>query len=223
MRDLSGLAALYCFFYATEKIPLVNATTLASTAPLFIPFIVLFHHKLVIPKKRMLGLLIGFIGVVTIVKPTGASAAVPAEWIGLLSGLLAAVAYVYIRKLSKVESTFSILFTFFLVSTIVSFPPMLITWEPIESSTIGLYLLLICIFGTIYQYFLTKAYTHAPPSKASAMSYLSVVFSGLLGWITLGEIPTLWGFIGIALIICGGLIVVFDKEQPRIWGSKKLD
>ncbi len=223
VRDLSGLAALYCFFYATEKIPLVNATTLMSTAPLFVPLIVLVHHKLIVPKLRMLGLLIGFVGVVTIVKPTGANAAEPAEWIGLAAGVLAAVAYVTIRKLSRVESTSTILFTYFLVSAVVSFPLTLAFWKPIESSMLGFYLLLICIFGTVYQYFLTKAYTHTPPSKASAMTYLSVIFSGLLGWLALGEVPTMRVLIGVVLIISGGLIIVFDKEDPRIWGSKKSD
>ncbi len=48
------------------------------------------------------------------------------------------------------------------------------------------------------------------------MTYLSVIFSALLGWLALGEVPTMRVLIGVMLIIPGGLIIVFDKEEPRI-------
>ena len=217
VRDLSGVVALYCFFYAAEQIPLVNATTLANTGPLFVPLVILIVLKQLIPKKRMLGLCLGFVGVLVVLRPTGATLQW-ADLIGLMSGLFVAIAVVFLRQLSKVESASSILSLYFIVSTFCSFPFAVWTFRSFEEQVVWIYLVCIGILGTLYQYFLTKAYTHAPASKVSATAYLGVVFSGLLGWLVLGEVPSKWSLAGIALIIAGGLIVVLDREKPRFFG-----
>lgn len=221
VRGLSGFGAVYFYFFAVERIPLVTAMTLLSTAPLFIPVVIMVVYRQLVPKKRVLGVILGFIGVVVVVKPTAMQFQV-GELAGLLSGILGAIALVSLRKLSRRESTATILVTYFLFCSLVSLPLSIVNWKPIEQLSSWFNLFLIAFFGVIYQFFLTKSYTHAPATKASAISYLGVVFSGLFGWLAFGEVPTLQTAVGICLILAGGLIVLYDKSQPRLLGKKKL-
>ena len=218
VRDLTGLASIYCFFYALRAIPLMNAATLSSTTPLFVPLVVLIYLKLMVPKRRILALAIGFAGVLLILQPKVGHFAELGGAFGLLSGLLSAVAVTYVRQLSRVETTSSILLTYFITATVVSLVPMLIFWKPIEGLFNWSCLLAMGIFGTCSQYFLTMSYTHAPASKASLLSYLGVIFGGILGWLIWNEVPTLWSLAGALLIILGGAIALFDKTKPRSVG-----
>lgn len=214
IRGLAGLASLYCFFYSIKELPLVNAVTLSNTQPLFMPLLVLVWLRLVVSKFRYIAVSIGFAGVVILLHPTENIL----EWaslVGLLGGLLSAVAMVGVRLLSKEESTQAILCYYFLISTVVSFFPMVFAWEPISSWKDWLYLFLIGAISGFYQYFLTLSYSYAPSSKASILSYSGVIFGGLAGWWFFGEDPHVWVILGAALILLSAVMALFDKTPAR--------
>ena len=213
-RGLTGIAGIYCYFYSVKYLPLVDAVTISNTSPLFMPLVVFLWLKLVIPKSRIGALCIGFIGILAVLHPTAQTV----EWvmlIGLLGGLFSAIAQVGIRQLSKTESTETIMTYYFIISTIVAFPPMIFAWKPIDQPILWVYLFCIAITSLAFQYFLVKSLTHAPATKVSTMTYLGVVFSGFLGWWFFHEIPKVWELVGIGLIVAGGLLALFSNEPPR--------
>jgi drug/metabolite transporter (DMT)-like permease len=213
-RGLTGLVAIYCYFYSVKYLSLLDAVTISNTAPLFTPLVVFLWLKLIIPKARIWALLIGFLGILMILRP-GSELGQWAMLVGLLGGLSSSFALIGIRQLSKSESTGTIMTYYFIISLIISFPPMIFTWKPIDDPMIWFYLILIALMSLAYQFFLVKSLTHAPATKVSTMTYLSVVFSGLFGWWFFGEIPGPWNLCGIALIVIGGLLALFSNEPPR--------
>lgn len=213
VRDLAGLGAVFCYFYSIKYIPLINATTLRNTSPLFISLIILVWWRLSIPKWRILAIIIGFIGVVTMLRPTTGFHEFPSI-VGLFGGFCSALGLVAVQRMSSYVSTYSILFTYFLLSAIIMLFPMLATWQPIQSPIIWLFILLIGIFETLFQYLLTLSFTHAHASKAGLTIYLMVIFNGLFGWIIWKETPDLWDWAGVALIVLGGVIAMLDKQKP---------
>ncbi len=220
VRNLASLAALYAYFFAIQVLPLVNAVTLVNTAPLFIPFVVLIWLKLLVSKRRFLAVFIGFIGVLILLRPGGDFFQL-GSMVGLLGGLLGAISLTTVRQLSKTESTKTILSYYFLIGAVISFFPMVLDWTPISDPMQWLYLFLSGLCALIFQYTLTKAFTHAPASKVSTVSYLSVVFSGLLGWWILGEVPDYWVLVGVLLIVIGALFALFDRSVPRPIGKNQ--
>ena len=219
VRGLCGLGSVYCYFYSVEHLPLVNAITLSNTFVLFLPIIVFFGNRLIIPKARLWAMAVGFLGVFLILRPTQGFS----EWtnlVGLVGSVLAAIAIFGIRQLSKVESTETILSRYFLLSTIGSFVPMLMGWEPVAKPTLWWNLLGIGLLSLTYQYCLTKSLTFAPATKVSTLNYLNVVFSGLLGWWFFGEVPTSWVIAGSVLVVVGGVIALLSKESSRPWGPR---
>jgi len=57
-------------------------------------------------------------------------------------------------------------------------------------------------------------------SKATAYSYIQVVFSIIFGWLLFSEIPSLWTWAGGSLIITGALINVFGSLNFRTLKTK---
>jgi drug/metabolite transporter (DMT)-like permease len=215
VRALAGAGAFFCFFYSLQLLPEVNAMALSNTTPLFVPLFVFFQMKFIISKRRIGALVIGFLGVLCILRPSVGIFEQIGVFVGLLNGFLAAMAFVSLRQLTRTETARSILFHSFLIGTVVSIIPMLITWEPIEDSITWLGLISVGFVGALSQYLVTKSYTHAAATKASLTSYLTVIFGGIMGWIFFAEQPMLWDLLGAVLIILSGVIAFYDRTPPR--------
>lgn len=217
VRGLMGLISIYCFFYSIRNLALVNAVTLSNTTPLFMPIVVYFWLKLIIPKQRFWGLILGFVGVILILRPGPETEGIH-EWaiiVGLFGALASAFALVGVRQLSKTESTETIMAYYFLISMAVLFIPMLFSWENTLTLTDCLNLVLIGASSAIYQFCITKALTHTQTTKVGTLSYLSVIFSGLFGWWFFQEVPNLWLVAGVAFIIGGGIVALLSHAPPR--------
>lgn len=217
-RSLASILALYAYFYAVQMLPLVNAITLTNTTPLFLPLVVLVWYKLVVSKRRFLATAVGFLGVVILLRPTG-DFQLMGSLLGLASGLFGAVALMSVRQLSKSESTETILCYYFLIGAVITFFPAVLDWKPITDPIQWLYVLLSAVCALIYQFTLTKAFTHAPATKVGTTNYLAVVFGGIYGWTIFGEVPDVWVVIGTVLIVCGAVIALFDHAAPRPLGK----
>jgi drug/metabolite transporter (DMT)-like permease len=212
-RALCGLAAMWVYISAVKRTNLIDAIALWNTAPLFLPFILLIWQRTLVSTKRFLTGLVGFAGVLFILRPSDLLSN-SGNLLGLVNGLLSAISWVGIRQLSKTESTETILLYFFTISTALMVIPSFIEWQPL-SLTNWLYIVGVGFFSCLNQYFLTKSYTHAPASKVSSLNYLTVIFGGLAGWWIFNEVPAFWDLFGVGLIILGGVLALLDRSEPR--------
>lgn len=213
-RAILGLASMGCFFYSINHLTIMNAVTLSNTAPLFLPVVIFFWLRKIIPLTRFFALLFGFVGVVVILRPSP-DMDIWAALIGLLGGLCIALVQIGIRQLSTTESTETIMTHYFAISTVLSLFPMIYFWKPIAEPKLWLYVLLIGIVSLLYQYCFTKSLGSARATKVSAVNYLAVPFGGLLGWWLFQEVPSFWVLVGTCLIICGGVIALLSKQESR--------
>lgn len=211
IRSISGLLAMYCFFYALANIELANAMLLKLTGPIFIPIIATLwiHEKVTL--KTYLGIALGFIGVIIFLDPT--TEIQIASVIGLIGGALAAGAKVAIRKMSDTEPTARIVFYFAFFGALFSGIPMLTheTYSPNNQE--WLLLIGLGLVGTVGQFFLTKAYHMAPASQVGPFTYSSLIWASLAGWLFWNEWPANNVFIGAALIITAGLVILYSKKN----------
>lgn len=221
VRGIAGLSAIYCYFYAVKHLPLTNAILLVNTMPLFIPIVVMCWMRFKISIRRILAIIVGFIGVVLILKP-GVDLQHFASIIGVLGGALGAIALVGVRLLSKTEDTECILFYYFTICIIISFFPMVFSWTPILDVGSWIYVFLVGFSAVGFQFFLTKTYTYLPATKAGSLMYMSVVFGGIADWIFWDHVPGWMTIAGSLLIIIGGTTALMDKSNPVKFGRKNL-
>ena len=208
-RALVGLASLALFFYAIAHLPLATAITLNYTSALFLaifmPF--LLHEK---PKPILYGtVLLGFIGVILLLKPVLNQRDMLAGILGLLSGMGAALAYIHVKQLGKLnEPDWRTVFYFTFVSTIASGLWLLLQTFTIPALTDMPSLLGLGASATIAQLAMTRAYRTGNTLIVASLAYTTVIFATLFGVIFWQETLSLSEYFAIGIIILSGIISI---------------
>ena len=205
-RSVIGFISLLFFFYAINHLPLNTAISLNYTSPLFLGLLMPLILRRKVKKWLFLAVTIGFLGVFFILKPTFENHNYFAGLIGLISGLGAAIAYLFVTQLGQLkEPVLRTIFYFTLVSTMCSGIMMLFG----EVSTIQFkYILILLALGstaTIAQIAITKAYLVGNTLGNAGLSYLTIIFATIIGVVWFGEFMDWKTTLGIVLIIFSGI------------------
>ena len=206
-RGLVGFASLVLFFYAIAHLPLATAVTLNYTSALFLALLMplMLHEK---PKPILYAMiLLGFIGVVLLLKPNFAKQDLIAGAVGLLSGFGAAFAYVHVKQLGNLgEPDWRTVFYFTLISTLASGVWMLLrTFTPLNWQDMPT-LLGLGISATIAQLAMTRAYRTGKTLTVASLAYTTVIFASLFGVLFWQETLSFSEYTAIGIIIFSGIV-----------------
>lgn len=206
LRSLATLAALYCYYLALTKIPLADAVLLTFSSPLFVPLIGFLLFRFHIDRTVIVAVLVGFLGIVLVIKP-GSAIFEPAALIALLAGLFGALAVTAIWRMSGAEPAARILVYFAAIGLVVSSVPMFWIWR---LPTPGEWPALVAVgaLSTLAHLWFAHGCTIAPSDRANTLNYMSVVFAALLGWAIWDEQIDALAVTGAALVVVAGIIVV---------------
>lgn len=211
VRGLAGVAAVACYFYAIARLRLADAVLLNQSMPLFIPLVERGWLGERVP-ARLWGVLgLGFGGLLFILKP-GTGVFEPAALVGLASALLASVAQVGIRRLTRTEPVTRIVFYFGLVASVAALPPAVWWWRT-PSAFAWAVLLLMGVFATVGQLTLTRAYLHAPAARVGPFLYAGPVFAGILDWLLWRRLPDPMFLVGAVVVIAAATLAL-RLRQP---------
>jgi len=205
-RSSIGFISLLLFFYAINHLPLSTAISLNYTSPIFLGLLMPLILKRRVKKWLFLAVAIGFVGVFFILKPTFGNQNYFAGLIGLISGLGAAMAYLFVTQLGQLkEPVLRTIFYFTLISTICSGFMMLFgETHNIQFKHI-LILLGLGISATIAQIAITKAYHVGNTLGNAGLSYLTIIFATIIGVVWFDEFIDSQTALGILFIIISGI------------------
>jgi len=212
LRGLVGVVSFYLFYAALDNIPLMDAMMLRQSAPLTVPLVLWLWLREKVAASAWLPLMIGFVGVAIILRPTPTGL----SWWhagGFLSALGLAVSMVATRKLATTEPTVRILFYYCFISVACTLPfslhdfagVALLDWLAMLYIGVAIYLVL-----ELY----TRAYGMAPTATIAPINYLAVVLAGFWGWLFWNQVPDRWTLLGSVLVIIGGLLTVYHAREP---------
>ena len=223
-RGMAGFIALLFFFYNISEISLGEAMTFSKTSTIFTAILAYFFLKEKLGTKGWIGVFIGFIGIIFITEFDGSSLS-KTDYLGILSGVGAALAYTSVRELRKFYDSRAIVLSFMTIGTIGPLILMIIsTFYANESLDFMLgtfvmpqpndwtYIILLGIFATLAQVYMTKAYSCAKAGIIGTISYSDILFAILLGLILGDSFPSISIVFGILLIVLSGLLVSSKKE-----------
>ncbi len=225
-RGLLGFFAMILFFYTITTIPLGEAITLNKTSPLFVTILAYYLLKEHLNIETIFALIIGFLGVILIVKPFGMSISYE-HFLGVLGGFFAAAAYTTIKKIKDIYDARVIMLSFvgigtlmpalfFLLAPFISAPEALEFLFPAFSfpQTVRVWMLIVlmALVATLSQWLLTKAYSSSNLSIIGVVSYTNIPFAIGFGWMLGDAFPDTLTFLGIGLIIFGGVLVGKKKK-----------
>lgn len=214
IRISSGVITFALFFISLNYTSLVNSIVLRSTTPFFIPLILLAWKGQRVAKELWFAIVVGFIGVVCIIKPSVSNLNF-GSLIALGSGFVMAIAALSVRRLSRTEPPQRTLFYYFLFPTLVLLPFFLDNMSVIQSfSTVALLLGIgFCMF--IVQYGLVLAFAYGKTSTLAPIAYTAILFSGLFDWFIWHIVPDAISCLGIALIILAALVILWQQKKQE--------
>lgn len=213
VRGLAGVSAVACFFYAIARLRLADAVLLNQSMPLFIPLVERAWLGEPIPPRLWGVLTLGFAGLLLILRP-GTGVFEPAALAGLASAMLASIAQVGIRRLTRTEPVTRIVFYFGLVASVASLPPAVAWWKSPSAATWAV-LLLMSVFATVGQLTLTRAYLNAPAARVGPFFYVGPVFAGLLDWLLWDRLPDALFVVGAAIVVAAATLALRLRGAPR--------
>ena len=223
-RGMAGFIALLFFFYNIAEISLGEAMTFSKTSTIFTAILAYFLLKEKLGTRGWIGVFVGFIGIVFVTEFDGSSLE-KTDYLGILSGVGAALAYTSVRELRKFYDSRAIVLSFMTIGTIGPLLLMIIsTFYANESLDFMLgtfvmpqpndwtYIILLGIFATLAQIYMTKAYSYAKAGIIGTISYSNILFSIILGLFLGDNFPSISIVFGILLIVLSGLLVSSKKE-----------
>jgi drug/metabolite transporter (DMT)-like permease len=214
-RGLAGFIALVLFFYALAHLPLATAVTLNYTAPLFLAVLSVVWLREQHGRGFLFAVLFGFVGIVLLLRPQLQTDTWRPALAGLVSGMLAAVAYVNIKRLGKLgEPEWRVVFYFTLLATLGGGGWMLLVGFHAPQIADLPVLVGIGISATLAQLALTRAYHRGRTLTVGALAYSTVVFSALYGVLWFGERLPPIAWLGMALIVAAGILAVRVSTPP---------
>jgi drug/metabolite transporter (DMT)-like permease len=210
LRGIFGALAMVLFFYTIATIPLGEAITLNKTSPFFVTIIAFYLMKESINIQTVFSLIIGFVGIILIMKPFGIEFSFE-HLLGVLGGFFAAAAYATIKKIKDIYDARIIMLSFMSMGTLLPLSLYLFTpyatFQIHTSLFVWSLIIFMAIISTGSQWFLTRAYSLSKASIIGVISYTNIPFAITFGTMLGDDFPTLLTFIGMSFIVIGGILV----------------
>lgn len=223
-RGSIGFVSLLFFFYIIANISLAQAMTFSKTSTIFTAIFAYFFVQEKLGIKGWLGIFVGFIGILFITNFDGSNLS-KMDYLGILTGVGAGLAYTSIRELRKYYDSRAIVLSFMGIGTIGPIVLMIIAafyknetldfiLAPFVMPSSGDILIIIGLglVATFAQVYLTKAYSIAKAGIIGTISYSNIIFSIILGMFLGDSFPNIWILLGISLIIISGILVSQKKD-----------
>lgn len=210
-RSMSGVAALCLWFYSIAELPLATAMTLNYMSSVWMALFLIGGAVMLgaarVDSRIVATVLVGFVGVACILRPTIEREQLWHGLMGLLSGLLAAMAYLQVAALGRAgEPETRVVFYFSLGGIVAGAAITLLTGGFGAHTPRGIALLLaVGVLATIAQMCMTRAYTIGRPLVIASLQYLGIAFSFVYGVLLFDDPVTPLSIAGMVLIVGAGI------------------
>ena len=210
VRAFSAVGCVVLYIFGIKYLLLSENIAIAHSAPIIAALLAVPILGEKIGIHRMLAIVIGFIGVLVIVKP-GTDLFQLKSLLPIGSAFFMASVYLTTRSLMNTESSTSIVFYYsfaLLFTSLIFFPSDFVipdTFNLILALSLG-------IMGSMGHYFMSQAARHADVAVTSPFEYSSFIFVGVMGYLFFYEIPSQSVVLGGMLIILSGVYVAYRER-----------
>jgi drug/metabolite transporter (DMT)-like permease len=226
-RGLVGCTSMMLGFTALGLLPLPEVTAIGYGTPLLVTIFAAMFLGETVRAYRLAAVALGLMGVLIVLYPRLSvitlEGATQSETVGamavLLSTVFSALAACFVRKLVQTETTTAIVFYFSTTCTVIGLATLPLGWVMPSPSEAG-FLVAAGLLGGLGQILLTTSYRYADTAVIAPFEYTSMLLALGVGWFVFAEKPTAPMLVGAALVVSGGLIIIFRERQLGIERAK---
>jgi drug/metabolite transporter (DMT)-like permease len=218
-RALINIISMICWFSAIGMMHFEKATALGFTTPLFTTVLAVLILGEVIRFHRTAALLLGFVGILIIIRP----GYMPFEF-GTVLMLIASLSFsfvlIFVKKLSATDSSLTIIFYHLLYMTPAFFILSLFYWENINFSQLVIFILM-GTSGLLSHWCLAQAFKMSDTTFVMPLQFTKLIWASLIGLFIFAEQPDIWTWVG-GVIIFISVVYITYREAFKKKGTSKL-
>jgi drug/metabolite transporter (DMT)-like permease len=213
LRSVAEIGATLAFLTALFNLPLANLTAILQALPLSIALAAAIFFNEPLGHRRITAILIGFIGVLIIVRP-GFAEFSAYSLLGLVAVAFVTLRDLTARQLSPSVASVLVAFVASIAITLTGAIGVVLTqtWRPPTSFEFGT-LALAAVFLMIGYYCAVATMRIGDVAIVSSFRYTVMLWAITLGWLVFGDIPDLWTFLGICIILMAGLFTIWRERK----------
>lgn len=211
IRSVGHVIAMLTFFYGLSTTELATANALGFTAPLFAAALATIVLGEVFRWRRWTALIVGFIGMLIILRP-GIVALDTGPLLILCSSFVWGTVLVIIKSLGQRESVVTIVAYMIVFMVPLSLIPALFVWQWPNWEQLGL-MVIMGMMGTAGHFLITAALKIADTAAVMPIDFLKLVWAAILGYLIFGEVPDFWTFVGGAIVFAAATYIALRERK----------
>lgn len=211
LRSMALLCSTILNFFALRYLPITVTTSIFFASPILVSLLSIPILGEKVGLRRLIAVLVGFVGVLVVVRPWGADFH-PAMLLSLGALGCASFYFVLTRLIAGIESISTSQVWSSGLATLVLLPVVLSVWQLPGSVTAWAVMLTIGLWGAAGHVAATAAHRLADASILAPVVYLQLIGATLAGLLLFDTPPTIWTLVG-ALIIIGSGIYIWARER----------
>ncbi len=209
-RNISGVGSMWMGFFAIASLPLATAVSLNYTSPLFIAGWMLARDWRQRDFVRTTSVILGFAGVLAILRPSIGADHLVGALFGLCAGATSAVAMMQVRSLGRIgEPEWRTVLIFSCFVSVTGAVGVAIDGWPMIGLEGWLALTGVGVFGFVGQLAMTRAFGLGSALLTAALQYTTIIFAGLIAAVFWHDMPDWLAWSGMALIVASGLLSIW--------------
>jgi S-adenosylmethionine uptake transporter len=228
------------YMMALAALPLAEIAAIRNSGPLMITLLSVLWLGEKVGARHWIALVIGFIGVLLIVKPGSASFNLGSVFI-LLSTVFYALSVMLTRQLRSTDSSATMSFysslVYLVIALILAPVPLLIGETPNAHPSIAflfrawsspslLDAVIICGLGLVWaagMYCMARAYSLTRASIIAPFEYVALPISAMWGFLIWHEFPTLLTWAGALLTLLSGFFILNLEQQKQVLKLEEIN
>ncbi|WP_242007442.1 DMT family transporter [Luteimonas cucumeris] len=214
LRGVLGIAMMFGFVYGLRTLPLSTAYSITFVSPLLVTAMAVPFLGEKVGPRRWTAIAIGLVGVLVILRPTGAGMMTTGGLAILLATLCWAASAITVRLLAQRDSTQAMVFWLMAIMALGAGALSMHEWAAIRAQDAWV-IVGIGVTGTLAQIALTEAFRRGEASLIAPLEYTALVWGVLLDVSLWGVLPDAMTWLGAAIIVASG-VYLMRREKTHV-------
>ena len=210
-RALWHVLAAVFFVTSVSLLPLADVHAIGFAGPIFIAALAPFMLGEHVGWHRWTAILVGFGGVLIMLRPTGAGF----DYLGLVplaAALSASFRDLLTRRLSRTETSISILFFSSVAVILGGLVTAPFDWKPLTWTDLALFAANGLVNAGAH-FLMIEAYRLAQAPVVSPFKYSILIWAVLFGYLVWGHVPDVWLVVGAIPVVASGLYILHREHR----------